>query len=158
MPIFLPAPAFSATAPATHGAATPGSSSAFARADHVHSGLNANRLLWSLAGANMNSTADQALAQAFAFTNHIIDRILVLNASISLSLAVGGFYTAASKGGTAVVANTQVYSSLSSSIKVLPVTLGNTDLRTNTSFFFALTTAQGGAATADIYVFGWVLS
>lgn len=124
------------------------------------SGLTApvDVLLWSLIGANMNTTADQALAKAFTFTNHIIDRILITNASLSLSLAVGGFYTAASKGGVAIVANTQVFSALTSNVKTLTATLGNTDLRVNTSCYLSLTTAQGSAATVDIYIFGWALT
>lgn len=155
MPLFIyPASA----APVANGVASAGTSQLFARSDHVHSGLNESRLLWSLAGANMNTTADQALTQAFSFTNHLIDSIQILNASLSLSLAVGGFYTAASKGGVAIVANTQIYSSLSTNVKVLSATIASTDLRVNTVMYLALTTAQGGAATADIYVYGKALS
>lgn len=158
MPLYIPpAQAFSGT-PSAQGTAAAGSATTFAKGDHVHPALNQNRLLWSLIGANMNSTADQALTQAFSFTNHIIDRILVTNASLSLSLAVGGFYSAASKGGVAIVANTQVFSALTSNVKTLAATLGNTDLRVNTVMYLSLTTAQGGAATADIYVWGMALT
>lgn len=124
------------------------------------SGLTApvDALLWSLIGANMNTTADQALTKAFSFTNHIIDRILITNASLSLSLAVGGFYTAASKGGVAIVANTQVFSGLSTATKTLAATIADTDLRTTTVMYLSLTTAQGSAATADIRVMGWALT
>lgn len=153
-----PGPSPATTTPSPMGVAGAGSSALYARADHTHSGIGQNMLLWSLAGANMNTTADQALAQTFAFTNHIIDRILVLNASLSLTLAAGGFYTAASKGGTAIVAAGQVYTALTAATKILPCTIANTDLRTNTTMFFALTTGQGGAATADIYVFGYALT
>ena len=63
------------------------------------SSLRANRLLWSLTAANMNVTTDQAFAKAFAFTNHVIDRIIATNSSLSLTLAAGGIYTATAKGG-----------------------------------------------------------
>lgn len=119
--------------------------------------LGVNRLLFSLIGANMNTTADQALVAAFGFTNYIIDRIIAMNASTSLTLAAGGIYTAASKGGTAVVANTQLYSALTGATPTVPLTLNSTSLRT-TGLILALTTAQGGAATADIMVFGFALT
>lgn len=120
--------------------------------------LAANGLLWSLIGANMNSTADQAFTKAFSFTNYIIDRIIATNASTSPTLAAGGIYTAASKGGTAVVAAAQVFSGLTASGLVLPLTIANTDLRTGANLFLALTTGQGGAATLDLRIFGYAIT
>jgi hypothetical protein len=70
---------------------------------------------------------------------------------------VGGFYTAASEGGTIIVANTQIYVLLTAAAKFLDVTLAailGTDVRTETTLYFSLTTGQGSAATADIYIFG----
>ena len=61
-------------------------------------------LLGKLIGANMNSTADQQITMFSNPSKFILRRIVVTNASISLSTAAGGVYTAASKGGTAVVA------------------------------------------------------
>lgn len=113
------------------------------------------KLLGSLVGANFNSTADQTIAMNSS--SYIIDAILVTNASISLTTAAGGFYTAASKGGTAVVAAGQAYSALTAATKQLSATLANTDRRTATSLFLSLTTGQGAAATADVYIFGWAL-
>lgn len=120
--------------------------------------LGTNQLLFSLTGANMNTTADQAMTKAFTFNNFIIDRIIVTNASTSLTLAAGGVYTAASKGGTAVVANTQIYSALSAAGLTLNLTLADTSVRTGASLILALTTGQGGAATADFRVMGWALT
>lgn len=118
-----------------------------------------SRMLGVLKGANMNSTADQPIAIILPpnTTTYVIDKIIVTNASLSLTLAAGGFYTAASKGGTAIVAAAQVYSALTGAAKVLNPTLAVTDKRTETTLFFALTVAQGAAATADIYVIGTVL-
>lgn len=118
----------------------------------------ATRILWSLTGANMNTTADQALAKAFSFTNYLITQIIVINASTSLTLAAGGLYTATSKGGTAVVANTQIYSALTGATPALALTIANTDQRSNAAFYLSLTTGQGGAATADFLVIGTALS
>lgn len=119
--------------------------------------LNTNKVLFSLVGANMNVVTDQALTAAFTFASYVIDRIIVSNASTSLTLAAGGIYTAASKGGTAIVAAAQLYSGLTTSAKTLPLTIANTDLQT-AALIFSLTVAQGGAATADIRVMGWALS
>lgn len=118
---------------------------------------NAGRLpgemcLGGLVGANMNSTADQSITISSA--SYVITAIIVTNASISLTTAAGGIYTAASKGGTAVVAAGQVYSALTAATKQLALTLNDTDRRTVTALILSLTTAQGSAATADIYIYG----
>ena len=107
-----------------------------------------------LKSANMNSTSDQAISINSA--KYVIRRIIVCNASTSLTLAVGGFYAAASKA-TAIVASTQVFTALTGSTKTLDTTLNAlalSDTRTETTLYLSLTTAQGGAATADVYIFG----
>lgn len=111
-------------------------------------------LLGKLASANMNSTADQAIP--ISSSKYVIRRIVAVNASTSLTLAVGGFYAAASKA-TAIVANTQVFSALTGASKYLDCTvnaLALSDIRTETTLYLSLTVAQGGAATMDVYVFG----
>ena len=116
-----------------------------------------SRLVGKLAGANMNSTADQAIPIRFDGSKYVPLRIYVTNASTSLTLAAGGIYTATSKGGTAIVAAGQVYSALTSSSKTLQTTIAVTDTRTESTLYLSLTTAQGSAATADVYVFADVL-
>lgn len=120
--------------------------------------LNASRLLFSLTGANMNTTADQALTKAFSFTNYVIDKIIVTNASTSLTLAAGGFYTGASKSGTTIVAAAQVYSGLTGSTLIVNPTLALNAVQSAATLFLALTTGQGGAATSDVYVMGVALT
>lgn len=118
-----------------------------------------------LLGANMNSTADQAIALTgpALFT---VDSVVITNASTSLTTAQGGFYTAAAKGGSLLFGSsaTSAYSYLTAASKsisgggsgnVLPAQSGQSvTMAASGSIFFALTTPQGGAATADIYVFG----
>lgn len=119
------------------------------------------RVIGKLIGANMNVTTDQAIVlQDFGasgeYTKYMLDSIRVKNASISLTTAVGGVYLAASKT-TAVVANSQVYSALTAVGKWVALTLANTaltDVLTASTIYFSLTTAQGAAATADIYIYG----
>jgi len=117
-----------------------------------------SRMLGVLKGANMNSTADQPIAIALppGTSTYVIDKIIATNASTSLTLAAGGLYTAAAKGGTAIVAAAQVFSALTSAAKVLNPTLAVTDKRTEATLFLSLTVAQGASATADIYIVGTV--
>jgi hypothetical protein len=106
-------------------------------------------------GANMNSTADQIIGMPGG--KYIIRKIVIVGASASLTLAAGGIYTATSKGGTVIVAAAQLYSALTAAAKFLDLTLAaivGTDIRTETALYLSLTTSQGGAATADIYIYG----
>lgn len=115
----------------------------------------ASALLGTLKSTNFNSTADQAIPMLYA--KYIVRKITVTNASTNLTLAAGGIYTATSKGGTALVAATQVYTTLSSATKYLDLTLGallTTDTQALANLYFSLTTAQGATATADIYIIG----
>ena len=120
-------------------------------------------LLGKLIGANMNSTADQQITLLDNPSKFILRRIVVTNASISLTTAAGGVYTAASKGGTAVVAAAQAYSSLTTSALFLDLTLSTTSSASTTvkssipNLYLSLTTGQGAAATADVYVYGDIL-
>lgn len=116
---------------------------------------NTNPTLLGKLSANMNTTADQAIALSLGTaTKYIIEKILVTNASASLTLANGGIYTGAAKGGTAIVA-AQIFSALTASTKTLVLTLvGLLDVLSTNPIFLSLTVAQGSAATADIYVFG----
>ena len=120
-------------------------------------------LLGQLIGANMNSTGDQQIVIFSAPAKYIIRRIVATNASISLSTAVGGIYPAVSKGGTAIVANSQVYSGLTASGKFVDLTVASGytsggDVLTVKSIYLSLTTPQGAAATADIYVYGDIVT
>lgn len=115
----------------------------------------------SLRGANFNVTTDQAIAVPPQVTAFIIERIVVTNCSANLTLAVGGFYPAASKAGTPIVAATQVYTALTAATLKVDLTLSATATSTRytlSTIFLALTTAQGGAATCDVYIEGLDLS
>jgi hypothetical protein len=119
-----------------------------------------SRIIGFLKSANMNVTTDNVIpiAPGNAGQTYRITEIIVTNASISLTTAAGGVYTAASKGGTAVVAAGQVYSALTTSSKVLALTIAVTDKRTEDPLYLNLTTGQGAAATADVYIVGYPLA
>lgn len=122
--------------------------------------INQSQVLWRLLGANMNTVNDQAFIKAQSFSSYLVTGIYGVNASTSLSLAAGGIYDTASKGGTPLVAAAQVYSGLTGSTLGLNLTLAayGIGLRSGASLFLALTVAQGGAATADFYVLGVPIS
>lgn len=117
----------------------------------------AQRVLGSLRSANMNTTADQAITIASTVTAWAPTAIWVTNASTNLTTAAGGVYPTTAKGGTPLVALTQVYTALTVATIVLPLTLAaniaTTRYAVNT-IYLALTSAQGGTATADIYIIG----
>lgn len=115
-------------------------------------------LIGKLIGANMNTTADQAIPIINA-QDYNPRRIVVKNASAPLTLAVGGVYTAASKGGSQLVANTQAYAPLinsSASIDLTLAGLAGSIKQTTQTAFFSLTSTAGSAATADLYMFAEV--
>ena len=123
---------------------------------------SSHTVLATLLSADFNSISDQPLLLPSTITAFAITGIVVCNSAVSLSTAVGGFYPQTSKGGTAIVANTQVYSSLNTVTKLLNCTIPAGVLATrydrtnvpNWAIYLSLTTAQGIAANADIYLLG----
>ena len=109
--------------------------------------------LGKLTSANLNSTADQVITLLSGTKR--LTRILMVNPSATPSLAAGGFYSAASKGGNALVSSAQVYTALTAMLGLNPTLAGN--YITGTTLYLSLTTANGSACTADIYVFGEIL-
>lgn len=133
--------------------------------------LASTKVLASIKSADFNSTGDQLLLFPPSVTAFQLTGIVVANASLSLTTAVGGVYTSTSKNGSVVVAASQVYSSLTSANLLLQLTLAafaqtarfstnnlptvvGSDNLSALAMYFALTTAQGAAATADIYAIG----
>lgn len=109
------------------------------------------RCIGRLIGANMNSTADQAIALDPGQWK--IEGVYSTKPSVSLTTAAGGVYTSTAKGGTAIVAAAQSYSTLVAATDVLPATMAATPTVSG-NVYLSLTTAQGSAATADLFVFG----
>lgn len=138
--------------------------------------LASEKVLGTLFSANFNAASvDQPILMPYSVTVFTITRIIVTNASPAISSAVGGFYTAASQGGSAIVANSQAYSSLTNSNLLLNATIAsygqtarfsNANLTTTLGpnnqstleIFFNLSTPNGSPVNADIYVIGIDLS
>lgn len=123
---------------------------------------SSKQVLASLLSADFNTISDQALLLPTSMTAFAITGIIVTNSVVSLTTAVGGFYPQAAKGGTAIVANTQVYSSLNAQSKLLNCTIAAAALATyytrgnvpDWAIYLSLTTAQGVYAVADVYLIG----
>jgi hypothetical protein len=137
--------------------------------------LASNKVLAAMFSANFNTAGDQAILLPFPIKAFQLTGIVVTNASVSMTTAVGGFYPAAAKAGSAIVAAGQVYSALTSKDLLLQATLtsfANTarfssnnlplvfgpNSQNVLAIYFSLTTAQGGSAVADIYLIGIDLS
>jgi hypothetical protein len=107
--------------------------------------------------ANMNVSTDQPFVGMTIPGAYRITGVAVTNCTASPSGAVGGIYTAISKGGTAIVAAGQTYTALASATAVqdLTVVAGVLPVReVFTAFWFSLTTPLGSASLCDIYIDG----
>jgi hypothetical protein len=110
-----------------------------------------------LKGANFNITTDQAITISPPSATYVLNNMRVSNPSISMTTAAGGVYTAASKGGLAVIPASTTYTGLTTSAAntagATASTNGATAQLTAATLYLNLTTAQGAAATADVYLF-----
>jgi len=121
---------------------------------------NTYQLLGILKSANLNVTTDQAIPIQGA-AKYIIDKIISTNPSTTLaaSIAAGGLYSAASKGGTNIVGAGQLYTALTAASKFNALTLAlTTDSLTAQTIYFSLTVAHGSAASVDLYIYGYPLN
>jgi hypothetical protein len=114
--------------------------------------------LFTLTGANLNSTADQQFTKTGAFAKYLITHIVARGISGDALIAAGGIYPAASKAGTAIVAAGQLWAAISAADKVLALTLAALASAQTATPYLSLTTAAGAAATADVLIFGLVLA
>lgn len=119
-------------------------------------GLFANYgLLAEAQGINVNAVADTSLT--VGASRYVIDRIIVANATLSLTTATAGLFTAAGGGGVTLAAD-QALSALTSSAKYLELSeqaIVGTDVRTEGTLYFRIGTAQGSAGTVSVSIFGY---
>lgn len=115
------------------------------------------RLLASATGVNVNTTGDVATLPIINSTNYSISNVVFTNASTSLTTAAAGLFTAPSAGGTAIVANAAL-SALTGSTVVSQRTVASTATQSGQNLYVNVGTAQGAAATMDVYVYGYDFS
>ena len=115
------------------------------------------RLLAVATGVNVNATGDQAVLPIINSSNYSVSNVVFTNASVSLSSAAAGLFTAPSAGGTGVVANAAL-SALTASTVVSQRTVASTATQTSQNLYLNVGTAQGATATMDVYVYGYDFS
>jgi hypothetical protein len=115
------------------------------------------RLIASAEGVNLNAVADTVANIVNASGSVSVASIIVANASISLTTAELAVYTGPAASGTAIK-TAYALSGNTSSAKVVVTAATSTDLVSGGKLYLRCTTAQGAAATADIFVYGYDLS
>lgn len=114
------------------------------------------RLLAVYQGVNANVTGDTVLP-IINSTSYSVKNVVFTNASVSLTTAAAGLFTAPAAGGTAIVANAAL-SALTGSTVVSERTVASTAAQTGQNLYVNVGTAQGAAATFDVYVYGYDLT
>ena len=114
------------------------------------------RLLASYQGVNVNATGDTVLPIVNT-GSYSVSNVIFTNASTSLTTAAAGLFTAPSAGGTGIVANAAL-SALTGATVVSQRTVASTAAQTGQNLYVNVGTAQGAAATMDVYVYGYDLS
>jgi len=116
----------------------------------------AYRLLASAQGVNLNSVAD-TVAAVVNSSSYSVQDIIVANASVNLTTAQLAVYSGPGATGVAVK-TAYALTGNSASDKVVVTAASDTDSLTGDNLFIRCTTAQGAAATADVYIYGYDLT
>lgn len=123
-------------------------------------GVAGPTLIGRLIGANMNATTDQPIPMFLAAgTSYTPIALITRNCSVSLTTVQGGVYSAASKSGLVIGATTTPFTGCTGTgltSNVFPTVTTQAAAVNPSTAFLSLTTAQGAAATADIYLYGYV--
>ncbi len=114
------------------------------------------RLLASYQGVNVNAAGDTVLPINNT-SSYSVSNVVFTNASVSLTTALAGVFTAPSAGGTAIVANAALSAMTSASV-VSQRTVATTAAQTSQNLYVNVGTAQGAAATMDVFVYGYDLT
>jgi hypothetical protein len=114
------------------------------------------RLIGSAQSVNLNAVGD-TIAPILVSGRVSVAYVLVTNASVSLTTAQVAVYTAPAAGGTAVLSATAL-TGATTAAKVVNTAASSTDAITGTNLYVRNTTAQGAAATADVFIYGYDLT
>lgn len=118
---------------------------------------NQQQLLFVLPSADMTLTTDQAFTKLFTGTNWIPTSIIARWTSGAFGTAcAGGVYTAAAKGGSAIVAAGQSYAALTGSGTIVSAAIALTGNYFTATPILSLTTGNTGALSAKWFIYGVV--
>jgi hypothetical protein len=115
------------------------------------------RLLASAQGVNLNSVADTVANIINRIGNISVQSIIVANASVDLTTAQLAVYTGPGATGTAIK-TAYALTGNSASDKVVITAATDTDAIAADQLYIRCTTAQGAAATADVFIYGYDLT
>lgn len=119
--------------------------------------MNACRLLGLYRGVNANAANTDHPIPILNAGAYSVFQVVVTGASVSLSTATGGLFSDVAGGGTAIVANAAL-SALTGPTIVNQRTIASTAQRTEQTLYWRTGTAQGAAATFDVFVYGYDLT
>jgi len=111
------------------------------------------RLLAVATGVNVNATGDVAVLNIANSSNWSVANVVFTNASISLTTAAAGVFSAPGASG-AIVSNAAL-SGLTGPTIVSQRTVASTAINTGQYLYINVGTAQGAAATMDVYIYGY---
>lgn len=114
------------------------------------------RLIASAQSVNLNSVGD-TVAQIINSGRVSVQSVVVTNASVDLTTAEMAVYTGAGATGTAVK-SAYALSGNTTSAKTIETAATSTDAITSGNLYIRCTTAQGAAATADVFIYGYDLT
>lgn len=122
--------------------------------------------LFYLTGANLAVTTDQIFTRRFTLPSGYLwmpRRIVARLKTGAFSVAcLGGVYSAAAKGGDAIVAATQSFGNFATKsivdATIVAAILGGNVYDDTVTPYLSLTTANSAALTADLFVFADILT
>ena len=114
------------------------------------------RLIASAQSVNLNSVAD-TVANILVSGRVSVQSIIVTNASVDLTTAQLAVYTGAGATGTAVK-SAYALTGNTTAAKTVVTAATSTDAITGPNLYVRCTTAQGAAATADVFIYGYDLT
>jgi hypothetical protein len=115
------------------------------------------RLIASAEGVNLNAVGDTVANIVNQSGKVSVQSVIVASASINLTTAQLAVYTGPNATGVAVK-TAYALTGNSASDKVVITAADDTDLVTSGKLYLRCTTAQGAAATADVFIYGYDLS
>ena len=110
------------------------------------------RLLASYTGVNANYAGDTILPLLDS-SSYSVKFVVFTNASISLTTATAGVFTA--PGASGAIVSDAALSALTGPTIVSERTVASTAVKTGQNLYVNVGTAQGAAATFDVYVYGY---
>ena len=114
------------------------------------------RLIASAQSVNLNSVGD-TVANILVSGRVSVQSIIVTNASVDLTTAQLAVYTAPAAGGTAVK-SAYALTGNTTAAKAIVTAASSTDAITGLNLYIRNTTAQGAAATAAVFIYGYDLT